>query len=140
MKQTGIILALVALFPGAAAAQSNCDALQALVKQAPDGFAGYVAGPAAPQSFDASMDRRPANVSWGNAICTVSSNDSILRCSWDDASFAGTVAQAAACLPGAGKVAASGETYFTLPVSHVIVTVSGSGASGGEVLMEIRGP
>ncbi|HVZ27122.1 MAG TPA: hypothetical protein VG798_00565 [Rhizomicrobium sp.] len=125
--------------PGTALAQSDCGSLQAFVRQAPDGFESYVEGRAAPGSFDANLDRSPANVSWQGADCTVASHSDVLRCSWEKASFPDSVKMVAACLPGATKVVAQGETFFTVPVSHVIITVSGSDGTD-DVLIEIRAP
>jgi hypothetical protein len=130
---------LLALLPAGAFAQDDCDTLQKFVRQAPDGFEPYVSGRAAPQSFDADLDRSPANVSWGGSECTVASRNDVLRCSWEKASFPGSVTMVAGCLPGAAKVVAQGETFFTVPVSHVIVTVSGSDGTN-DVLIEIRAP
>jgi hypothetical protein len=131
-------LFLVAL-PASAFAQSDCESLQKFVRQAPDGFEPYVSGRAEPQSFDANLDRSPANVSWNGADCTVASHDDVLRCSWQKASFPDSVKMVAACLPGSTKVVAEGETFFTAPVTHVIVTVSGSDGTN-DVLIEIRAP
>ena len=130
---------LLFLLPGSAFAQSECDTLKKFVAQAPDGFESYVGGRAEPQSFDANLNRSPANVSWNGADCTVASGNGVLRCSWAKASFPDSVKMVAACLTGATKVVADGETYFTVPVTHVIVTVSGSDGAN-DVLIEIRGP
>jgi hypothetical protein len=134
-----ICAALLAGVPQAALAQNNCDMLQKFVAQAPDGFESYVSGRAEPQSFDANLDRSPANISWAGANCTVASHGDILRCSWEKASFPDNVTMVAGCLPGAAKVVAEGETFFTVPVTHVIVAVSGSDGTN-DVLIEIRAP
>jgi hypothetical protein len=128
-----------ALAQNASAAAGDCDTLQKFVRQAPDGFEPYVGGRAEPQSFDANLDRSPANVSLNGADCTVASHGDILRCSWEKASFPDSVKMVAQCIPGAAKVAAEGETFFTVPVSHVIVSVSGSDGTN-DVLIEIRAP
>ena len=130
---------LLAALPGSALAQTSCDTLKAFVQQAPDGFASYVGGRPAPQSFDANADRSPSNVSWGDADCTVASGNAVLRCSWENASFDDSVKQVAGCLPGTTKVVAPGETYFLNPLTHVIVAISGSDGTN-DVLIEIRGP
>jgi hypothetical protein len=130
---------LLAAWPGCAAAQSNCDTLNSFVRQAPDGFASYVGGRPEPQSLDAKLDRSPASVSWGDADCTVASGNDVLRCSWEHASFADSVKLVTQCLPGATKIVAEGETYFTVPVTHVIVAISGSDGTN-DVLIEIHGP
>jgi hypothetical protein len=124
---------------GNAFAQGDCDTLKALVRQAPDGFESYVAGRPEAQSLDAKLDRSPANLSWGGADCTVASRDDVLRCSWEKASFPDSVKMIAQCLPAATKVVAQGETFFTIPVTHVIVTVSGSDGTN-DLLIEIRAP
>ena len=136
-------LRLAALFlislTGSAAAESDCDTLKTLVRQAPEGFSSYVGGRPEPQSLDAKLDRSPSNISWGDADCTVASGNDVLRCSWAKGSFDDSVKMVSQCLPGAAKVAASGETFFTVPVSHVIVAISGSDGTD-DLLIEIRGP
>jgi hypothetical protein len=134
----GWVILLTAALPETATAQSSCDTLQSFVRQAPDGFSSFVGGRPPPLSFNEALDRSPANVSWGDADCTVASGNGVLRCSWDHASFADSVKMVTACLAGANKVVAPGQTYFTVPVTHVIVAVSGTDTTD-DVLIEIRG-
>ena len=139
MKFAALVALLPALLPTSAFAQNACDTLQGFLDKAPDGFSSYIAGLAGDYSLDAALERRPANVSWGGAPCTVSSDSEIFRCSFDNASYKESVDFVASCLPAAKKTMAPEETYFIIPTTKVIVSVYDSDGSGA-VMVEIRRP